>query len=433
MNVSIPSGVLRLLLTSDLHLGRTSSRLPESVTNDGYRASDALNRIVDLAIREQVDLVCMSGDIADESNKFWEAIGPLEYGINRLAESGIRTIAVAGNHDYEVLGKLADQFDPDKFLLLGRGGVWERHKIDIPGKPELIIDGWSFPRRHVQNSPLENYDLACDLSTPILGMVHGDLNAVSSNYAPIALDQLQAIPISGWLLGHIHASRLVDGLPWILYPGSPQAFDPGEAGSHGVWTVEVVGSVLGVPRLYPLSSIRYSGLDIDLGGVSDDDELIKQIIEGVRDAADRIIAEEDTALVCINLRLKLVGETSLSADVPRIVGALKDDLALQVGAVHIGVETVENQTLPSIDLEAYARQKSAPGAVARMLLDLDGDDASDDVKELIQQTREDIEKHEGGKQFTSLARRDVTNDMAREHLRTQGRALLARLVGQDHD
>jgi len=430
MSDHVQNGALRLLMTGDLHLGRTSTRLPFSVDAREYRASAAWERIVALAVEKRIDVVCLSGDIADETNRFWEAIGPLEKGIDRLSEAGIRTVAVAGNHDYEVLGRLAGQFDEERFRLLGRGGTWERILIDMPGKPRLLIDGWSFSRRHVETSPLDAYNLDQDPLIPILGMVHGDLGVASSNYAPIDQKRLQALPPSAWLLGHIHAWRLIDGPPWILYPGSPQAFNPGEEGVHGPWIVEVTGSALASPRQHPLSSIRYEGLEIDLGGADDVDSLDRIIVDAVREEAGRIVADRGEALACINLRLRLVGETSASSDVPRAVKEI-DDLSLTSGSAVVGVESVDIQTVPPLDLEAYARQTSAPGAVARLLLELERDDPEEDVRELIEQTRLAIEENEGGKHFATLDRRAVDEAMVREHLRTQGRALLTRLAAQD--
>lgn len=430
MNDDAPNGALRLLMTGDLHLGRTSSRLPVSVDASEYRASAAWERIVALAVEKRIDVVCLSGDIADETNRFWEAIGPLETGINRLSKAGIRTVAVAGNHDYDVLGRLADQFGEERFQLLGRGGTWERISIDMSGKPGLLIDGWSFSRRHVENSPLDSYDLDRDPSLPILGMVHGDLGVVSSNYAPIDQGRLQALPPSAWLLGHIHAWRLIDGPPWILYPGSPQAFDPGETGEHGPWIVEVTGSTIDSPRQHPLSSIRYEGLEIDLGGADDVDDLARIIVDTVRVEADRIVADRGEALACINLRLRLVGETLASSDVPEAVKEI-GDMSLTSGSAVVGVESVDIQTLPPLDLEAYARQTSAPGAVARLLLELEQDAPADDVRALIEQTRLAIEENEGGRHFATLDRRTVDEAMVREHLRTQGRALLTRLAAQN--
>ena len=82
---------MKLVLSGDLHIGRSSSRVLDSVRRDDLRAVTAWRRMVELAIQEQVSLVCLSGDVADEDNKFWEAIGPLERGIRpRYCPSTVR-------------------------------------------------------------------------------------------------------------------------------------------------------------------------------------------------------------------------------------------------------------------------------------------------------------------------------------------------------
>jgi hypothetical protein len=46
--------------------------------------------IVERAIQEQVDLITLSGDIVDHDNRFFEATGPLEAGLTKLAAAGIQ-------------------------------------------------------------------------------------------------------------------------------------------------------------------------------------------------------------------------------------------------------------------------------------------------------------------------------------------------------
>ena len=96
----------------------------------------------------------------------------------------------------------------------------------------------------------------------------------------------------------------------------------------------------------------------------------------------------------------------------------------------MGVEAVAVQTMPAIDLAEYARTHSAPGEVARLLLELERPEVSSEVADLIRQTRGELERIERQKEFAQLERREVTEEMAREQLRTQGRALLTQLVTQ---
>ncbi|MEX2501888.1 MAG: metallophosphoesterase, partial [Trueperaceae bacterium] len=227
---------MRLLLTGDLHIGRTSTRVPSELPQSDRSAAGAWNRIVRLATEEACDVVCLSGDVADQSNKFWEAIGPLEAGVTTLAEAGIQVVAVTGNHDHDVLPRLADQLPDGLLTLLGRGGRWERTTLEgDDGRPSLHLDGWSFPKARVTDDPLAAYDLPHDGAVPTLGLVHGDLDLSTSPYAPLSRERLRRAAPDAWLLGHVHVPGLhdLDAGGWALYPGSPQAQDPGEPGPPG--------------------------------------------------------------------------------------------------------------------------------------------------------------------------------------------------------
>src|SRR5690625_108199 len=81
---------MKILCTGDLHLGRRSSRLPEHIDGRAHSSASAWGRVVDLAIAERVDLVLLSGDLIDDANRFYEALGPLEVGLRRLATAGDR-------------------------------------------------------------------------------------------------------------------------------------------------------------------------------------------------------------------------------------------------------------------------------------------------------------------------------------------------------
>src|SRR5690554_238804 len=88
---------VRVLCAGDLHIGRRSSKLPESYSSADHGCAGAWDAIVDAALAKKVDVVALSGDLVDRANRYFEAIGPLERGLRQLAEQGIDTYAVAGN------------------------------------------------------------------------------------------------------------------------------------------------------------------------------------------------------------------------------------------------------------------------------------------------------------------------------------------------
>lgn len=447
---------MRLLMSGDIHIGRASSLGPAAshTTDAAALASSAWERVVELAIRERVDLVCLSGDIADEDNRFWEAVGPLERGVRRLADRGIRTLAVAGNHDHEVLGRLARQLPATDFRLLGEGGDWERYTVaDRDGRPQLHIDGWSFPAPHVRVCPLVKHPAVPASDAPVLGMVHGDLDAPTSMYAPLPLPRLQALPASAWLLGHVHAPRLVEPSaagsgPWVLYPGSPQALDAGEPGGHGAWTVDVRNGRIETPRFHHLSTVWYEVCCVDLTDADDVGGVRARVLETIRSRADAISREASPDLQVISLRLNLVGGTAATTEIGVALAGILDGPALECsGGLVVEVTRYDNNTLPAIDLLAQARSATAPGALARLLLRLDPIDGCDaistlptdaDLQQLIEETRSAMRRVMQQSAFDDLAAGDehsvdeISDARVRDCLRTQARALLSQLLHPAH-
>jgi DNA repair exonuclease SbcCD nuclease subunit len=248
----------------------------------------------------------------------------------------------------------------------------------------------------------------------------------------LELSRLQNLPPGGWLLGHIHATKLVhtDGLPWVLYPGSPQAFDPGETGHHGPWLVNVESGSLGLPEQKPLSSVWYGSCDVDLSSAADDAEVESAVIDRIREEAERIITHLSASPAVISVRLRLVGSTPAAPRVRETVARIAEDLTYTIADARVCIDTVDVQTVPPIDLVEHAKSQSAPGVIARLLLELDGDEKSGDVAELLRQAKiklEDLERH---KDFAGLERRDIDEQLVREYLRTGSRALLTQLVAQ---
>jgi DNA repair exonuclease SbcCD nuclease subunit len=413
-----------------LHIGLTSTRVRRPNRLSEFSTAEAWRRIVELAESESVRAVLLAGDIVDQNNRFFEAIGPLQRGIERLAESDIITIAVSGNHDHEVLRRLASELPPDAFRLLGADGTWERVTVEHDGQPVLHVDGVSFPGAVVRTSPLEAYELPHDPSVATLAIVHGDIHDASSRYRPLDLRRLQRFAVDGWLLGHIHADELIQasGAPWVLYPGSAQALDPGEEGAHGPWVAEISGSSVQPPVRRPLSSVLYASVDADLSGVDDEDALEGRITSLIRKKADELVADAGSAVRVAVLRCRFHGATPLADDVDKVARRLVGELELEVEHATVIVDSYSVEVVPPLDLEQYAASNSAPGALARLLVGLDASEPSDEVRRLIEDAMKDLRRADAHRDFADLQHEQITEQTARDYLREQARALLAELV-----
>lgn len=360
---------MKILCTADVHIGRRASRLPAHVDGRALSCGEAWGRVVDVAIGEQVDLVAVSGDLVDAANRFYEAAGPVEQGLRRLAQAGIMTVMVAGNHDHHSLPWLLQGMDPNSVRLLGANGAWERFTLQRNGET-LHVDGWSFPDAAVHTSPLASYPFAAE-GAAVLGLLHADLDQPASRYAPVSLAELRPRAPALWLLGHVHAPRLLEevGSASVLYPGSPQAMDPGESGAHGVWIAEIGPGRTASCRMVPLSNVRYESVAVNVAGVTDAAEADHRLVEAVR-ARLREVTESASCVRYLSCRVTVTGRTSLHLDGDRL-RELCVDLNLTSGETAAFVERVEVRTAPERDLAALAGGKDAPAILARLLAALE--------------------------------------------------------------
>lgn len=381
---------MKLLFSGDLHIGRRSSRVPEDCRLP-TSAAQVWKRIVDVAIEKQVDLVLLSGDVVDRDNKFYEAIGPLERGLERLMRAGIRTLAVAGNHDYDVLVRLAGSMGDAGFQLLGANGHWQRKTIQNgDGRPVLHIDGWSFPDEHVRTSPLDSCPPPPEDGLPALMMIHGELGNPASTYAPLDRERMQSRPVTGWLIGHIHAPRYINdpNRPFILNPGSPQALDPGETGPHGAWLVELQTG-RAAPDCTPisLSTVWYENLTVELNRPADRaaaDDAVRAAVVAARRKVERAADGRERHL-CIRLTLAGLADPALAEDLNDLARELRDPEAdLGSATCSVSLDKVTVAVRPYANLDALARERHAAADLARLLLALDrGGSALSEYDELI--------------------------------------------------
>ena len=363
---------MRILCTGDLHIGRRPSRLPGNASA-AHSCAAIWAAIVDTAVARGVDLVAISGDLVDRSNRFFEASAPLADGLRRLAQSGIQTVLVAGNHDHDVLPRLVDAVGTPLVRLLGRGGRWER--CTIRGAEHAVhVDGWSFPQEHVTRCPLDDYRAAAPDGVPVLGLLHADLGQTTSHYAPVTLPALRQAGCAFWLLGHIHARALHDehATAPVLYPGSPQPMDPGEAGGHGASVLTLRPGERPTVEHLSLATVRYDTVTLSLDGQTDSSIIETLALQALESHLDAVLATGH-APAWLSCRLRLIGRCALRGEVERQLAPLLEYAPVVRDGATLCVERVDVALTQPVDLEELARASDAPGLLARLILALDAD------------------------------------------------------------
>ncbi len=371
---------VRLLAVGDVHLGTRPGNLPDELSESGIDARDlapaaALEGAVAAAIHHGVDAVLFAGDVVESTNARFEALLPLEAAAGRLAEAGIRVIAVAGNHDVEALPRLAERLEG--FELLGAGGRWEATTVEGTDGSSVEILGWSFPERQVRSSPVARL-LAepvprAGAGIPRIGLLHADLDASGGSYAPVARRELDAAGVDAWLLGHIHAPSLGAGGDLRGYLGSLVGLDPSETGVHGPWLIRADADGVHVQQL-PIAPLRWERIDADVHEIEHAEDLGELILDAAERRA-REIHREGATPRALGVRIRLVGATPIYDDLRRWLDA-ESWRGIQRLVEHTLVfvdQPIDAMEL-SVDLSTIAAGDDPPALLARKLLVLDGDE-----------------------------------------------------------
>ncbi len=358
---------IRILATSDLHLGKKSAGVPQSAPESSSRHT--WEKIVDWSLGHEIDILLLAGDIVDRENRFFEAIGPLFSGLERLGKEGITVMITAGNHDYDVLPSMIRGKDLKNIHILGEGGKWEVKTISRKGQSIQFI-GWSFPNQHVQESPLFNFTgEGLDPNLTTIGIFHGDADSRDSRYGPFDLVTLLNKPIDAWIVGHIHKpQRLRSDDPEIWYPGSPQALSSKESGEHGPLLLTVHDTHRIEIEQIPLSPVRYETIGVDITGAKDEIAVSDKVTSELVRQAENIITElEKVRFLVFDIHLQ-GSHNALNALTAWTANIGEHQYEMETGTILLPRKVV-NDAEPVIDnLEEMASRHTPAGIIAETIL-----------------------------------------------------------------
>jgi len=421
---------MKILAVGDLHLGRRPSRLPNEIAGrESSRAlgpSGAWRRLIDAALEAEVDVVVLAGDVVERENDFFEAYRDLREGVERLAEAGIGVYGVAGNHDVQVLPRLADQIEA--FHLLGRGGVWEKAGLEVGGE-RVTLWGWSFAAEQVMRSPLEGVRFERGTGVNI-GLLHCDRDQSASPYAPVASRELEAAGLDAWLLGHIHRPDALSVGRLNGYLGSVSGNDPGEAGARGPWLVTIDGGRIRGVEQWALAPLRWERIEVDIGAVDEVERVRDLTLEALREL-DESLAAGLWSAEAVGVRLFFTGRSRLGEQAIALFSdSDRERTFIGRRQTHYFIEHIENRTRPEIALEELARRNDPPGLLAARLLLLDQPEEDPARKQLLSEARQKFASRAGEPQWRGLQLEAPDIEETAEWLRRAGMVALEGLLAQ---
>ncbi len=119
---------MRMLHTSDWHLGRTLHRADLRQAQTAF-----LDHLVGTVRSEKIDAVLVSGDVYDRAIPPVDAVALCEDGLFRLRDAGARVIVISGNHDSARRLGFAS-------ALVDSAGVYLRTRVGALAQPVLLKD-----------------------------------------------------------------------------------------------------------------------------------------------------------------------------------------------------------------------------------------------------------------------------------------------------
>jgi len=340
----------RFLHTADLHLDSplVSLALRNADLADLVRGTSrrALERIVDIAIAEEVDALLIAGDLYDGAQTSMSTALFLVSEMRRLESAGIRVFVIRGNHDAQSQITHELTFPPNVHVFDGRGKPLAIGAL-ASGR-EVVLHGVSFGKPQAPASLLPSFRPPIDGAVNI-GMLHTSLggSAGHDNYAPASVAELVAHGFDYWALGHIHQRAVHSSAPHVVMPGNPQGRDINEAGAKSAVLVSVDddGTVTIDERATATAIFRR--LPVDLGGVGEWEEMLARVRQALA------AASAETGDAQLIARIELAGATPLAWTLRRDEDLLLADLQSVADAVgRCWIEQVGLSVVPISDREA---------------------------------------------------------------------------------
>ncbi len=164
--------MLRLMQTSDLHLGARDVDLGEAAASLRDRRLAAFERSLALALSESVNVVLIVGDLFDTNAVTRGLVNRVGSGLASLAAAGIRTVILPGEHDRLDASSVYRAFDfpalagaPDSLVVLdaaaGPAGdvTFQDLGLTVTARfpaPDLPDDRWRVGLVHCVSRPRDD-------------------------------------------------------------------------------------------------------------------------------------------------------------------------------------------------------------------------------------------------------------------------------------
>lgn len=364
---------VRFIHAADLHIGAPFRGLRGPSSRWADRLMEAIprawDRVVDAAVRNDVDFVVVAGDIFDAARASYRDYLRFFQGLVRLEEAGIASYLCTGNHDPYATWQQDFSLLPDHAVMLAADRPsFALHERD--GRPLCVIGGRGYPNKVWANGE----DIAAGITRAAgvealgpraaeapfsVGVLHTGLD-FDLVKAPTSRRALLRAGFDYWALGHIHKHWVDDEAdPRLVFSGCIQGRDIRETGRRGVSLVTLEEGAPNRVEFIPTASIVWQQVAVDASGCPTLPALVEKVMRELFAVNGRSSCEEMVT------RITLTGASGLHEVLGR-PGVLEDVRASINGAYpEFFCDALVDETTRPRDLEALRAEGLFPAVFLR--------------------------------------------------------------------
>jgi DNA repair protein SbcD/Mre11 len=337
--------MVTFLHTADVHLDRAFSGMGMSQGMAVARREelrDVVRRLVELAKEMRVDALTIGGDLFEHERATMDTGNFLRQQFERVQPA--RVFVAPGNHDPYVPDSLYRRIEWPGNVTIFRTPSFQA----VEAASGVTIWGAGHDGPSVRRNLLDGFRVSGQGRHILL--FHGsDVGSVPEGkpaHAPFRPEDVTATGADFAMLGHYHGARVREGAGGFAYPGSPEALDFSEAGTHQVFRLDVSEAAV-TAELVPFGRVEYATQRIDVGAMASSDE-VREAIAG---------------LPLGGAIVRLVMEGVLQADVELDITALYNGCAERFAYLDI-----VDRTEPGYDFQQLAEESTTKGVFVRLML-----------------------------------------------------------------
>lgn len=352
---------IKILHCADIHFDTPFKELTKEVANNSREELlEVFKKIIDLAIKENVQVVFIAGDVFDNFTVNKSTLIFIISQLNRIKDKYI--FISPGNHD--------PFYEKSFYNIIS----WPNHVHIFKGKMSkkeinelgLVIYGAGFVKKYERETLLKIESVDCSKINMMI--LHGDISSKDSknDYNPINIKDISSSNMGYIALGHIHkfSGILKEGNSSYAYSGCPQGRGFDEDGKKGVILGEVYKGGVNL-KFIPINKREYVVRDIDISNCNTYEDIRERLIS-LFDKKDRL---NNLYKITLTGRIK----SHLNLNIKVLMEKVKND--------YYFIKLLNNTTV-AIDLEEISNDYSVRGQFVKLMLEK-LKEADDDEQEII--------------------------------------------------